>query len=107
MSIFDERTLVKPYEYPEVIKYGEAVQHSYWLVSEFDFSSDVQDYKTKITDKERTVIKRAMLAISQIEVAVKAFWGKVGDWFVYRVPMREALGRVPSAHSYFPATGEA
>lgn len=79
MSIFDERTLVKPYEYPEVTKYSEAVQHSYWLVSEFDFSSDVQDYRTKITDKERVVIKRAMLAISQIEVAVKAFWGKVGD----------------------------
>lgn len=79
MSIFDERTLVRPYEYPEVIKYSEAVQHSYWLVSEFDFSNDVQDYRTKITDKQRTVIKRAMLAISQIEVAVKSFWGKVGD----------------------------
>lgn len=79
MSIFDERTLVKPYEYPDVLKYSEAVQHSYWLVSEFDFSNDIQDYKTKITDKERNVIKRAMLAISQIEVAVKSFWGKVGD----------------------------
>lgn len=79
MSIFDERILVKPYEYPEVIKYSEAVQHSYWLVSEFDFSNDVQDYRTKISEKERTVIKRAMLAISQIEVAVKGFWGKVGD----------------------------
>jgi len=81
MSIFDERTLVKPYEYPEVIPFAEAIQHSYWLVSEFDFSNDVQDYKTKITDNERTVIKRAMLAISQIEVAVKAFWGKIGDKF--------------------------
>lgn len=79
MSIFNTRTLVKPDEYPEVRQYSEAVQHSYWLVSEFDFSNDVQDYKTKITDKERTVIKRAMLAISQIEVAVKEFWGKIGD----------------------------
>lgn len=81
MSIFDKRTLVFPYEYPDVVPYGEAVQHSYWLFSEFDFSNDIQDYKTKITDRERTVIKRAMLAISQIEVAVKSFWKKVGDRF--------------------------
>lgn len=81
MSIFDERTLVKPNEYPEVIKFKHAVQHSYWLVSEFDFTNDIQDYKTRTIDAERTVIKRAMLAISQIEVAVKAFWGKIGDTF--------------------------
>ena len=81
MSIFDERVLVKPYEYPDVIAYGEAVQHSYWLFSEFDFSNDIHDYRTKITEKERVVIKRAMLAISQIEVAVKSFWKKVGDRF--------------------------
>lgn len=30
---------------------------------------------TKVTDSQREAIKRSMLAIAQIEVNVKAFWG--------------------------------
>lgn len=81
MSVFDKRIEFKPYEYPDVIKFKEAVQHSYWLHSEWSFVSDVQDFKTKLTDQERNAIKNALLAISQIEVSVKKFWVKVGDRF--------------------------
>jgi len=35
----------------------------------------IHDYKANISDKERNAIKNAMLAISQVEVAVKNFWG--------------------------------
>lgn len=74
-DIFKRRVNLKPYEYPQLNEYKEAIQHSYWLHTEFNYTSDIQDYKVNITDKERNVIKNTMLAISQVEVAVKNFWG--------------------------------
>lgn len=76
-KIFTPRASFRPYEYPELLEYVDAIRHSYWLHTEFNFTSDVGDFKTQITDKEREVLKRTMLAISQIEVAVKGFWGDI------------------------------
>ena len=76
-DIFTPRKNLRPYEYPDLYNYVDAVRHSYWIHSEFNYTSDVHDYKVNITDTEREAIKRTMLAISQIEVAVKNFWGDV------------------------------
>lgn len=77
MSIFTKRDTLKPYEYPELIEYSNAVRHSYWLHTEFNYTSDINDYKSNVTEAEREALKRAMLAIAQIEVAVKSFWGNL------------------------------
>lgn len=74
-DIFKPRKNLKPYEYPELEKYKEAIQHSYWLHTEYNYTSDIQDYKVHVTDQERSAIKNSMLAIAQIEVDVKEFWG--------------------------------
>lgn len=74
--IFDRRVELKPYEYPELLKYVDAMRHSYWLHSEFNYTSDIQDFHN-MSDKERKVFTRTMLAISQIEVAVKTFWSDI------------------------------
>ncbi|OBG93853.1 hypothetical protein A9X05_09110 [Mycobacterium sp. E3298] len=74
-DIFKHRLNLKPYEYPELSQYKEAIQHSYWLHTEFNYTSDIQDFKVNVTDSERNAIKNAMLAIAQVEVAVKSFWG--------------------------------
>lgn len=81
MGIFDRRINFKPFEYPEVVKFGEAIQHAYWLHSEWNFISDISEFHSYLSEKEKKVIKRTMLAISQIEVAVKKFWTKIGDVF--------------------------
>lgn len=81
MSIFDKRVEFKPFEYPEIIKYKNSISHSFWLVSEWSFISDIQDFHTKLNPVEQSAIKNAMLAISQIEVSVKKFWSKLGDRF--------------------------
>jgi len=78
-DIFAKRVNLKPYEYPQLLEYVDAIRHSYWVHSEFNFTSDIQDYKTQITESEREAIKRTMLAISQIEVAVKTFWGGIHE----------------------------
>ena len=76
-DIFAKRTSLKPYEYPELAEYVDAVRHSYWIHTEFNYVSDVHDFKVNITDSEREAIKKTMLAIAQIEVAVKTFWGNL------------------------------
>lgn len=93
-DIFKPRTNLKPYEYPELEKYKEAIQFSYWLHTEMNYTSDIQDYKTNIKPHERTAIKNSMLAISQVEVDVKTFWGRLYD----RLPKPE-LANVGSTFS--------
>ena len=82
MGIFDKRVAFKPFEYPEVIQYVDAITHSYWLHTEFNYTSDINDFHTKITQAEKTTIKNALLAISQIESSgVKPFWGDLHRHF--------------------------
>lgn len=76
-DLFKKRTNLKPYEYPELYEYVSAIRHSYWIHTEFNYVSDVQDFKTKVSEVERQAIQNSMLAIAQIEVAVKAFWGDI------------------------------
>lgn len=73
-NIFEPRANILPYEYPELLAYKDAIRHSYWIHTEFNFTTDIDDFKTKVSNSEREVIKRAMLAIAQIEVNVKTFW---------------------------------
>jgi len=76
-DIFKKRVNLKPYEYPDLVEYVDAIRHSYWVHTEFNFTSDVQDFKVHLSEKEKTAVQRAMLAISQIEIAVKTFWGDI------------------------------
>ena len=76
-NIFAKRVNLKPYEYPELSEYVDAIRHSYWVHTEFNFTSDIQDFKVHLSEKEQTAVQRAMLAISQIEIAVKTFWGDI------------------------------
>jgi len=76
-NLFEKRLNIKPYEYPELLEFKDAIRHSYWLHTEFNFTGDIQDYRTTISDHERHVLTRAMLAISQVEVNVKRFFATV------------------------------
>jgi ribonucleoside-diphosphate reductase beta chain len=84
-NIFEKRVELKPFEYPELYEYVDAIRHSYWIHTEFNFTSDIQDFKTRISLVEQSAIKNTMLAISQIEVAVKNFWGDI----YYKMPKPE------------------
>ncbi|WP_159022316.1 ribonucleotide-diphosphate reductase subunit beta [Formosa sp. L2A11] len=84
-NIFEKRINLKPYEYPQLYEYVPAIRHSYWIHTEFNFTSDIQDFKSTLTPVEQSAIKNTMLAISQIEVAVKTFWGDI----YHRLPKPE------------------
>tara|TARA_B100001057_G_scaffold410512_1_gene425649 strand:+ start:10605 stop:11879 length:1275 start_codon:yes stop_codon:yes gene_type:complete len=90
-DLFEKRVNLKPYEYPQLYEYVPAIRHSYWIHSEFNFTSDIQDFKSRLSAPEKSAIKNTMLAISQIEVAVKSFWGDL----YHRIPKPE-VGSVGS-----------
>lgn len=75
MGLFEKRVNILPYEYPSLLKYKDAIRHSYWIHTEYNITEDISDYLSKVDKKEQEAIKRCMLAIAQIEVNVKAFWG--------------------------------
>ena len=81
MGIFDKRVSFKPFEYPKLDEYTEAINNTFWTVKEWNFISDIHDFNIKLDDVQRNALKNAMLAISQIEVSVKEFWAKLGDRF--------------------------
>ncbi|RAV29080.1 ribonucleotide-diphosphate reductase subunit beta [Sinomicrobium soli] len=81
MGIFDRRVNYKPFEYPDVLQFTEAINKSFWVHSEVDFTADTQDFHSYLSPAERRAIKNSLLAIAQIEVAVKTFWGNIYQHF--------------------------
>src|SRR5699024_5809123 len=80
-EIVKSRTEMKTDEYPQFMEYADAIRQSYWLHTEFNFTSDVQDFHTKVEPHERSAVQNSMLAISQVEVDVKKFWGNLHNTF--------------------------
>jgi ribonucleoside-diphosphate reductase beta chain len=79
MSIFSEQISRKPNRYPWTDQFIEAMHNGFWTDKEFNFKSDVQQFKVELNDQEREIIIRTLSAIGQIEVAVKTFWAKLGE----------------------------
>ena len=78
-SIFEEQISRKPDYYPWAEKFIEAMHNGFWTDKEFNFKSDIQQFKVVLTEQERQIIVRTLSAIGQIEVAVKTFWAKLGE----------------------------
>lgn len=77
--IFEEQISRKPNKYQWTEQFIQAMHDGFWTDKEFNFKSDVQQFKVNLTDQEREIIVRTLSAIGQIEVAVKSFWAKLGD----------------------------
>ncbi len=77
MNIFEKRVNYKPFEYPEVLTFVDAINKSFWVHSEVDFTADQQDFHSHLLSHEQLAVKNSLLAIAQIEVAVKTFWGSL------------------------------
>lgn len=78
-SIFEEQISRKPDRYPWTSKLMSAMWDGHWTSDDFDFASDVQDFRTLMTEQEKEITIRTLSAIGQIEIAVKLYWSKLGD----------------------------
>ena len=77
--IFDEQITRKPDNYPWTQNFIEAMHNGFWTDREFNFQSDIQDFKVSLTGQEKEIIVRALSTIGQLEISVKKFWAKLGD----------------------------
>ena len=77
--IFEEQISRKPDRYPWTQDFIEAMHNGFWTDREFNFQSDIQDFKVSLTEQEREIIIRALATIGQLEISVKKFWAKLGD----------------------------
>ena len=79
IKIFDEIIPLKPNYYPWTKDFILAMHNGFWTDTEFNFQSDVQDFKVKLSEKEKQIIIRSLSTIGQLEISVKKFWAKLGD----------------------------
>ena len=85
-DIFEKRVNLKPYEYPHLYEYVPAIRHSYWIHSEFNFTSDIQDFKSRLSDSERSNQKYNEGNISNWSCC-KVFWGDL----YHRIPNQKLV----------------
>ena len=78
-NIFRKREVYRPYEYPQMIEYIDAIHASFWTHKAFNLTSSIQDIRVNMTDPERTAVLRSILSIASVEAKVKSFWTKLGD----------------------------
>ena len=80
-NLREKRIAYKPFEYKGVIEFVKMINFTYWTHDELNFDEDKHHFKTILNSVEKEVLKRSLLSISQIEVGVKSFWGKLYDSF--------------------------
>lgn len=77
-TIFTEQQSLNPNRFPYTQEFIDAMHEGHWTVNDFDFSSDVIDFKFKLTDEEREIVQKTLSAIGNIEAKVKTFWANLG-----------------------------
>lgn len=76
------RDIYRPFEYPEFEAIHTKLMSSYWHPGEIQLGDDVNDYKQKLTEDERTIICRILKNFVQSEIHVACFWSDfVCSWF--------------------------
>jgi ribonucleoside-diphosphate reductase beta chain len=96
------RMTYSPFEYPEAYEFWVQQQSSHWLANEISFSDDVHDWKTKLSDTDRTVIGNVLKGFTSTEIFIQDYWmSKVSRWF--KKPeiqmMAAAFGSFESIHA--------
>ena len=82
MSILDKRLVYSPFEYPQAHEFWIQQQSAHWTHYEIQLGPDVQDWKEKLTDTEKSVIGRTLKGFTQAEVLVEDYWStKITRWF--------------------------
>lgn len=83
--IFTPKDNIKPYLYPQMIDFVNAIDDSFWTVRKFKFNKDIMEYNFDLSTIEKEFIKRAMLAIAHVENKVKKYFGRIDE----RLPIAE------------------
>lgn len=83
MSIFTPRIAYGPFEYPQFYEICEKQMSAHWLHTEISMASDIQDWKSNLTETEKFLIGSILKGFVQSEIFIgNDYWGsKVVRWF--------------------------
>ena len=91
--ITDTRNYYKPFEYQTAFDYYKDQHRAHWLADEVPLASDLNDWKLKLTEPEKSLIGNILKSFAQTEVHVNDYWStKVSIWFPK--PEIQAMARV-------------
>jgi ribonucleoside-diphosphate reductase beta chain len=91
--ITEVRNYYKPFEYQTAFDYYKDQHRAHWLADEVPLASDLNDWKLKLTESEKSLIGNILKSFAQTEVHVNDYWStKVSVWFPK--PEIQAMARV-------------
>lgn len=80
--LLDTRLTYRPMEYEQAYSYWEKQQQAHWLHTEISMASDINDWKMKLSDQEKSLIGMVLKGFTQAEVIIEDYWSsKVARWF--------------------------
>ena len=82
MAITDYRPHYKPFEYQTAFDFFKDQHRVHWLADEVPLSSDLNDWKMKLSESEKNLIGNILKSFAQTETYVNDYWStKVAVWF--------------------------
>ena len=82
MAITEYRPHYKPFEYQIAFDFFKDQHRVHWLADEVPLSSDLNDWKLKLSGSEKNLIGNILKSFAQTETYVNDYWStKVAVWF--------------------------
>lgn len=82
MNITELRPHYKPFEYQQAFDFFKDQHRVHWLADEIPLSSDLNDWKMKLTESEKNLVGNILKSFAQTETYVNDYWStKVALWF--------------------------
>jgi ribonucleoside-diphosphate reductase beta chain len=80
--ITELRPHYKPFEYQTAFEFYKQQHQAHWLADEVPLSSDLNDWKLKLSESEKNLIGNILKSFAQTETYVNDYWAtKVAVWF--------------------------
>lgn len=76
MGITNRRQVYRPFEYQQAYDYFLKQNQAHWLHSEIAMSSDINDWKTQLTEAEKNVIGNTLKGFIQSEIVIGDYWSR-------------------------------
>ena len=83
LSITKTRLELEPFEYPEAYDFWLRHQESYWNHTRISLTDDVNDFRYKLTEKQKSVVGNTLKSFTQTELVVgNEYWSsRPTKWF--------------------------
>ena len=93
MGLTDKGLAYLPYAYPQFEAIRETHENQHWITGEIDWSQDVLNWVTVMTEDERTVVRRVISLFTQSDYQVGSMYL---DNLIPRIQNNEARGMLTS-----------